>query len=277
MTIEQIIPLISIIAVIISLLTTILTIRYYKKSNKQLRKIFNFGDDDLVIIMPLIKDDDMFSHRFSIGGTFVREGDIMAFQHLQSAIIKSGWKKSINFVNPNKLGDDAKSKNLIMIGPPFIHPASREIIKYLHNHKIKFYDFRVRSNREKMGWQLTDGDSIFQSEYYSKILRGSNSEINAEDLRIIKDYATVTKVSNPLNTNNKIFIFAGITHIGSAAAAKLIDNKYLMLYEKLGKLKTIDDFSIVISCSYIRGNIVDIKILGLHPIPKIIDRQTEQA
>ena len=245
-----------IISVAASIAGTIIWIKWKeRRENKPLNQILNFGSDDLIFV---------FSHReqypFSIL-PFTSTEDFLAMNNFISALMKIGWKGSVSVRDTKRLLDADKEKNLVTFCSAKSNSFTEEVIeKILSEYDDVFY-FQKIENSEK--WRITDGVGNFPSMTYGQYEeyvkdKGVKKEEVAE--QSFDDVAIITKVKNPWNAMNKIFIIAGIRGIGTWGASECIKKNWNEIYNQLESNEKNCDFSALIKINYRNCDIKKIKI-----------------
>lgn len=254
---------------------TILYLSWKKKiQNKQLRKILNFGEDDIVFVFTHrefkqinVQDETPQSSTSILPRTSTE--DFMAINNIKTALLK------INSENRDKIKDtdtflnriDDKKNNIISICSSKSNKFTKEVEETLLKKRKRF--FRTVYNSERDRWEITDGDGYYPTSAEEQYKGYIENGISLREIPTKKfdDFAYITKITNPQNRKNKIFIIAGIKGIGTWGAAECLKKEYNQIYENLPQNKKDCDFSALINIEY--DNLDITKIVVNHVIPFI--------
>ncbi len=233
-----------IISIIGSIIGSILILKYRLiKLNSKLRKILNFGDDEILFI---------FAHREGESNAIlptIATEDFIAMNNIIGALIKIDWKKPIHFRDIKHIDEQDKKKNLVIIGGckrnDFTKEFLDEIYKSIH-YKIRFLRDKIQIN----------GHSEYPAEPYEQDNNfiGNSDQIVTNSSKIYDDAAIIIKVGNPWDNNkNKIFLLAGIRGIGTWGAAEFLRKEFVNIYDRKSnnnKFKKDGDFIQIIHVKY---------------------------
>lgn len=228
------------------------------RKNQPLNRLLNFGTDDEIIFV--------FSHRDHVPESILPRTsteDFMAMNNIISALIKVGWKKKIAVRDTKRLSEQDKQKNLVLICSAKSNIITREIQEMLMENKIRCYFNAQKSDLTQ--WQIKDFDwGNFPSKTYNEIQKfldggGAPHELASQELN---DVAVITKVTNPWNALNKIFIVAGVRGIGTWGAAECIKKEWRDIYDALPENKS-SDFSALVTIKYKNCDILSSKLHSL--------------
>ncbi|NUO00770.1 MAG: hypothetical protein HUU01_09150 [Saprospiraceae bacterium] len=218
--------------------------------SQKIRRILNFGEDDIVFVYQC-KD---FNENNKVITPDASKEDFIAMNNFLSALIKINWRRDVIVIDSEKFFNNMKmyeNKNIILFGSRKVNIVTEIYEKFLENNNIEFY----RTERiDKDRWRIIDGEGgIFPSETYSQIelyLKNGIPENQIGQMGLC-DTGYITKFSNPLKSENKVMIIAGIRGIGTWGVAECIKKKYKEIYKILQDAKTEKkDFSIRIRILY---------------------------
>jgi hypothetical protein len=245
-----------------SIIGTVIYLRLSEhRKNQPLNRILNFGPDDELIFV--------FTHRDHVPESILPRTsteDFMAMNNFISALIKVGWKKKIAVRDTLRLTEQDKQKNLVLICSAKSNIVTKEVQDMLLENKIRCYFNAQKPNTNQ--WHIKDlvmGN--FPSKTYNEIhdyldSGGEPHELASQELN---DVAVITKVTNPWNAINKIFIVAGVRGIGTWGAAECIKKEWRDIYDTLPKNKS-SDFSALVTIKYKNCDILSSKLHSLIPI-----------
>lgn len=232
-------------SIIIAVITSVAGTHIYEKwkenkRNMPLRRILNFGEDDLVFV---------FSHRDHIPDYVLPRTateDFLAINNVISALLKIGWKRKVYFKDTARLNDNDKKRNLVSICSSKSNPFTDNLLKQVAE---KDGGFKFEKLDGKDQWQIADNHAFYPSKSYKQIAEylNQNKVISEQE---IDDVAILAKISNPLQPSNKIIIVAGIRGIGTWGAAECIKKNWQQIYKKKSDedgYKKDGDFAAVIA------------------------------
>ena len=187
----------------------------------------------------------------------------MAMNNFISALMKVGWKRKIAVRDTLRLTEQDKQKNLVLICSAKSNSVTKEIQDMLLESKIRCYFNAPKSDTKE--WQIKDlvmGN--FPSKSYNEVKNYLNNGGKPHELpnQELNDVAVITKITNPWNALNKIFIVAGVRGIGTWGAAECIKKEWRDIYNALPKNKKTD-FSALVTIKYKNCDILSSKLHSL--------------
>lgn len=245
-----------------SIAGTVLYFKFSERRNKKpLNQILNFGTDDEIIFV--------FSHRDHVPESILPRTsteDFMAMNNFISALIRVGWKNKIKFKDTSRLRESEKQKNLILVCSAKSNTVTKEVQEILRRNNIRFYYNSQGSNKKE--WLIKDIVGDFPSQTYNEIQNYIESEGEPHGVasQELNDVAAITKITNPWNAVNKIFIIAGVRGIGTWGAAECIKKGWGEIYEALPAKNKRADFSALVRIKYKNCDIISSKVHSLIPI-----------
>ncbi|MCK4827106.1 hypothetical protein KA005_65845 [bacterium] len=223
-------------------------------SNRYLRKILNFGKDDLLFV---------FGHREkgikSILPRLATE-DFIAMNNVTTALAKAGWNHPIKVRDTKHLQEDDKKRNIVTLGGPKVNSFTNEILNELAARKIKIFRFEKENGYDDR-YKICCNDAI---NYCSKSFEQEFNSSAKENLMEgeLNDVAFIAKITNPWNSSNKILIINGVRGIGTWGAAEYLRKSPNQIYHKKmgssGKDKG-GDFAVAVTIKYKNCDIKEIE------------------
>jgi hypothetical protein len=244
-----------ILSIIAAIIGTIIYQQWnQRKNSRPLRQIINFGKDDLIFV---------FSHRDHVPESILPRTsteDFLAMNNFISALLKIEWKGRIVVRDTNRITTSDRKKNIVSVCSVKTNTFTEELQDILLERNVRFYYFQKVDETNE--WQITDGPGKYPSQSYDQLrefLAASGDMKNVAEHRF-NDIAVITKITNPWNALNKIFIIAGVRGIGTWAAAECIKKEWKQIYDRLDPSKRNGDFSALLSIKYENCDIVEIQV-----------------
>lgn len=236
----------------------------YKKmeeraGNRPLKSILNLGEDDIIFV---------FSHRDEAPGAIlprVATEDFMAMNNFISALLKIKWNGKLRVKDTNQeFSLEDSRKNIVTFCSSKTNTFTRQVEEDLKEKygrtENSFFRF-VKDPSNDGRWMITDGAANYPSKSYEQrqdyIAKGVEKEELAK--QEYDDVAIITKITNPNNGVNKIFVIAGVRGIGTWGAAECIKKEWQQIYDLLGNRKK-GDFSAIALITYKGYDIVGIRV-----------------
>ena len=226
--------------------------------NRPLRRLLNFGRDELVFVYP--KRDDIPAAVLPRTST----EDFLAINNAISALLKISWKQPVGVRSVGagvaddgrQLSPNDRERNLVTICSPKSNPFTRELLEELKRQGSDIFQFERVENKEE--WQIVDGAACYRSLSYKQIADYQEAEKRVEEQEI-NDVAMIAKVTNPWEPKNKIIIIAGIRGIGTWGAAECLKKQWQRIYELKRRTKQFrknGDFAAIVEVDYNNCDIV---------------------
>jgi len=234
------------------------------RENLPLRRLLNFGHDELIFIYP--RRDDIPAAVLPRTST----EDFLAINNAISALLKIGWKQPVGVRSVGawpgaaddgrQLSPNDRERNLVTVCSPKSNPFTREILEELKRQGSDIFQFEKVEDKEE--WQIVDGSACYRSLSYNQIANYQEEGKRVEEQKI-NDVAMIAKVTNPWNARNKIIIIAGIRGIGTWGAAECLKKQWQQIYELKRRSKHFrksGDFAAIVEVDYENCDIVCMRV-----------------
>lgn len=228
---------------------------------RPLNQLLNFGKDDLLLVFP---------HREEITKAILPRTsteDFLAMNNFISALITLEWNRKIGVRDTRHHSPNARDKkrNLVIICSPKSNSFAGEFQTQLKQKGLQFFSFEPISDDI---WRISDGHGEVKSKSYEQEAEYIKSGVERHLLPTMsfEDYAVITKVANPWNSENKILLLAGIRGIGTWGAAECIKKKWKQIYAQVPNTQKDIDFSALLRISYHNCDITGIEVVRVMPI-----------
>jgi len=226
--------------------------------NRPLRRLLNFGHDELVFVYP--RRDDIPAAVLPRTST----EDFLAINNAISALLKISWRRPVGVRSVGtgtaddgrQLSSNDKKRNLVAVCSPKSNPFTKELLEQLKEQKSDIFQFKKVEGKEE--WQIVGGIACYHSKSYEQIADYKEAGKRVEEQKI-EDVAILAKVTNPWEPRNKIIIIAGIRGIGTWGAAECLKKQWQQIYDKKHLSKHVrkgGDFAAIVEVDYDNCDIV---------------------
>lgn len=263
-----------VIGFFLSLLATIFGAAIYArlreyKTKRPLNRLLNFGNDELLYIFPpRYEAPEAILPRTSTE-------DFLAMNNFTGALLQIGWANKVGVRDIDHFTPNDKNRNLVVICSPKSNPFAAVVQTEMFKlyPQSRFYrverdpDHRVEQDPDEEQWVVRDGFGIWRSDTYSQI-DGFREENLVTAEQTLDDVAVISKITNPWNKENKIFLVAGVRGIGTWGAAECINKEWQQIYKRMPRRLKGGDFSALVQVDYHNCDIVRIRVVDciyLHP------------
>ncbi|HYX72008.1 MAG TPA: hypothetical protein VE732_04500, partial [Nitrososphaera sp.] len=173
-----------------SLLASWIFIRWRENvGNRHLRKILNFGKDDVIFV---------FSHRDLPKAILPRTAteDFMAMNNVIRALMLRGWKGPIRVRDTKRISEGDKSKNLVTVCAPKTNSFTGEVLERLKVDGRSLFEFQRTSDNPERWHIVLRGVAQYPSSSYEQ---EAAAKIEGKDVseQELKDVAIIAKITNP--------------------------------------------------------------------------------
>lgn len=253
--IKSLIPFI--IAIIASFIGSYGLLKYISlKKMRPLNKLINIKGEKLIFIFPHREPKKPDPN--SILPRTATE-DFLAINNFISALLLVGWNHKIISMDTDHAIDAIRNENLVTI----CSPKSNSFTKELQNVLLeKGYNKMYIFSESETGWMIKDEIGQYISDSYNQMKKYKESRISRKELaqQQFDDVAVITKVINPWNSVNHIFIIAGVRGVGTWGAAECIKKKWKEIYYHPHLKDKTGEFSALLRITYKDFDIVNIKV-----------------